>query len=113
LDQGSYSKGDPKKISKKAEDDGRGAGLRRRCVAFVREAAYLAQEGLFFGDANAVERRAVIYSIIESWRRNGVEAYTYLCDVLTRLPSMTNWQIKDITPKAWANSRKGLTPKAA
>jgi transposase len=35
-----------------------------------------------------------IYSIIESCRRNGVEPYTYLCDVLSRLPSMTNWQIK-------------------
>ena len=56
---------------------------------------------------------AVIYSIIESCRRNGVEPYTYLCDVLRRLPSMTNWQIKDITPKAWARSRKELTQKAA
>ena len=72
-----------------------------------------AKDYVQFGDAHAGERSAVIYSIIESCRRNGVEAYTYLCDVLTRLPSMTNWQIKDITPKAWANSRKGLMPKAA
>ena len=79
----------------------------------IRPTALGKKNWLFFGDANAGERSAVIYSIIESCRRNGVEAYTYLCDVLTRLPSMTNWQIKDITPKAWANSRKGLTPKVA
>jgi transposase len=45
---------------------------------------------LFFGDAEAGERSAIIYSIIQSCRRNGVEPYTYLCDVLSRLPSMTN-----------------------
>jgi len=32
--------------------------------------------------------------------------YTYLRDVLTRLPSMTNRQIKDILPKTWAATRK-------
>jgi transposase len=57
---------------------------------------------LFFGDADAGERSAIIYSIIESCRRHGVEPYTYLHDVFRRLPSMTNRQIKDIVPKAWA-----------
>jgi transposase len=79
----------------------------------IRPTALGKKNWLFFGNANAGERSAVIYSIIESCRRNGVEPYTYLCDVLTRLPSMTNWQIKDITPKAWAKSRKGLRQKAA
>jgi transposase len=79
----------------------------------IRPTALGKKNWLFFGDAHAGERSAVIYSIIESCRRNGVEPYTYLCDVLTRLPSMTNWQIKDITPKAWAKSRKAPTQKAA
>jgi len=56
---------------------------------------------LFFGDA-AGQRSAIIYSIIESCRRHDIEPYTYLRDVLTRLPTMTNRQIKDIVPKAWA-----------
>jgi hypothetical protein len=60
---------------------------------------------LFFGAANAGERGAVIYSIIESCRRHGVEPYSYLRDVLTRLPSMTNRQIKDNVPKAWAAAK--------
>jgi hypothetical protein len=33
--------------------------------------------------------------------------------VLSRLPSLTNWQIKEITPKAWAKAHKQPTQKAA
>jgi transposase len=66
----------------------------------IRPTALGKKNWFFFGDANAGERSAIIYSIIESCRRNGVEPYTYLCDVLSRLPSMTNWQIKEITPRA-------------
>jgi transposase len=68
---------------------------------------------LFFGDAEAGERSAIIYSIIESCRRHGIEAYTYLRDVLTRLPSMTNRQIKDVVPKAWAVARRNTALRAA
>ena len=38
---------------------------------------------------------------------------TYLRDVLTRLPTMTNRQIKDIVPKAWAAASRNTTPRAA
>jgi hypothetical protein len=30
----------------------------------------------------------------------------YLRDVFTRLPSATNWQVKDLTPEAWAKSQQ-------
>jgi hypothetical protein len=33
--------------------------------------------------------------------------------VLPRLPTMTNWQIKDITPEAWAKSQWHPLRKAA
>jgi transposase len=72
----------------------------------IRPTALGKKNWLFFGDANAGERGAVIYSIIESCRRHGVEPYSYLRDVLTRLPSMTNRQIKDVVPKAWAAAEK-------
>ena len=65
------------------------------------------------GDADAGERSAIIYSIIGSCRRHGVEPYSYLNDVLTRLPSMTNRQIKDIVPKAWAAARSNPAFRAA
>jgi len=80
----------------------------------IRPTALGKKNWLFFGAANAGERAAVIYSIIESCRRHGVEPYSYLRDVLTRLPSMTNRQIKDIVPKAWAAAKKAdATRKAA
>jgi hypothetical protein len=80
----------------------------------IRPTALGKKNWLFFGDADAGQRSAIIYSIIESCRRHNVEPYTYLRDVLTRLPTMTNRQIKDIVPKAWAaatrNTALGRSP---
>jgi transposase len=79
----------------------------------IRPTALGKKNWLFFGDAKAGQRSAVLYTIIESCRRRGVEPYTYLCDVLTRLPTMTNRQVKDITPQAWAKAKKPAVAKAA
>ena len=32
--------------------------------------------------------------------------YRYLSEVLTALPTLTNWQVKDWTPEAWAKSQR-------
>jgi transposase len=79
----------------------------------IRPTALGKKNWLFFGDADAGERSAIIYSIIESCRRHNIEPYTYLRDVLTRLPTMTNRQIKDIVPKAWAAAIRNTVPTAA
>ena len=71
-----------------------------------------AQTDCFSGIPRPPTRRDPLHQI-ESCRRRGVEAYAYLRDALTRLPQLTNWQIKDITPKAWAKSRTAARPKAA
>jgi hypothetical protein len=55
-------------------------------------------------DADAGERGAIIYTVIESCRRRGIDPYAYLKDVLTRLPNMTNHQVPEITPAAWAKA---------
>lgn len=47
----------------------------------------------------------VIYSIITSCRSRGIDLDYYIRDVLTRIPSMTNRQIVEITPEAWANQK--------
>ncbi len=36
----------------------------------------------------------------------GIDPQSYLRDVLTRLPTLTNRQIKDVTPDAWAKARQ-------
>jgi hypothetical protein len=46
----------------------------------IRPTALGKTNWLFFGDADAGERSAILYSIIESCRRHGIEAYTYLHD---------------------------------
>jgi hypothetical protein len=48
----------------------------------IRPTALGKKNWLFFGYADARERSAIIYSIIESCRRQGVEPYSYLHDVL-------------------------------
>jgi transposase len=79
----------------------------------IRPTALGKKNWLFFGDADAGERSAMIYSIIESCRRHDIEPYTYLRDVLTRLPTMTNRQIKDVVPKALAIASRNIVPRAA
>jgi len=68
---------------------------------------------LFIGDAGAGERSAIICTIIESCRRQQIDTSATLRDVLTRLPTMTNWQIKDITPQAWTQEQKQVQRQAA
>jgi len=51
--------------------------------------------------------------VIESCRRRGIDPYAYLKDVLTRLPRMTNWQVPEITPAAWAKARLQLQRQVA
>lgn len=72
----------------------------------IRPTAVGKKNWLFIGDANAGQRGAILYTIVESCRRRGIDPYAYLRDALTRLPSLTNWQIKDITPEAWSNPKK-------
>ena len=79
----------------------------------IRPTALGKKNWLFMGDADAGERGAIIYTVIESCRRRGIDPYAYLKDVLTRLPNMTNHQIPEITPAAWAKARLQLQRQAA
>ena len=67
----------------------------------IRPTAIGKKNWLFIGEANAGERSAILYTIIESCRRRHLDPYAYLRDVLTRLPHMTNWQIPEVIPAAW------------
>jgi len=74
----------------------------------IRPTAIGKKNWLFVGDADAGERSAIIYTLIESCRRRGLDPYAYLKDVLTRLPHMTNRQIPEVTPEAWVKSQRPL-----
>ena len=74
----------------------------------IRPTALGKKNWLFMGAADAGERGAIIYTIIESCRRRDLDPYAYLKDVLTRLPNMTNHQIPAVVPAAWAKARLQL-----
>jgi transposase len=75
----------------------------------IRPTALGKKNWLFIGEAEAGWRSAVIYTLIENCRRLHLDAYTYLREVLTRLPHMTNKQIKGVIPKAWAKTSQQRT----
>ncbi|MCB1069789.1 MAG: IS66 family transposase [Kiritimatiellae bacterium] len=68
----------------------------------IRPTALGRKNWMFIGAEDAGWRSAVMYSIIQSCRNHGVDPYAYIKDVLDRLPSATNHQIPEFTPKAWA-----------
>jgi hypothetical protein len=74
----------------------------------IRPTALGKKNWLFIGDAHAGQRSAIIYTVIESCRRRGVDPFTYLRDVLTRLPKLTNRHIPDLVPAAWLKTHKPL-----
>lgn len=76
------------------------------CENAIRPTAVGKKNWLFIGAEEAGWRSAVIYSIITSCRNRGIDPYAYLRDVLTRLPNMTNHQIPEITPAAWAEAKQ-------
>lgn len=74
----------------------------------IRPTAVGKKNWLFIGEAGAGQRGAIIYTVVESCRRRGQDPYTYLRDVLTRLPHMTNHQVPTVTPQAWCKARRQL-----
>ena len=56
---------------------------------------------LFAGSAGGGRRAALIYSLIETCKLNGVEPYAYLKDVLTRLPTLKARDLDTLLPWRW------------
>jgi transposase len=86
-------------------DDGRVELDNNLVENAIRPTAIGKKNWLFIGEAGAGERSAIIYTLVENCRRRGFDPFTYLRDVLTRLPNMTNRQIPEVTPQAWDKTR--------
>jgi len=76
----------------------------------IRPSAVGKKNWLFIGAKNAGRKSAILYSLIISCRNHGVEPRAYIKYLIDTLPTMTNQQIKDITPAAYA---RGLMRKAS
>jgi transposase len=79
----------------------------------IRPTALGKKNWLFVGQAEAGERSAILYTVVEWCRRRGLDPYAYLHHVLIRLPHATNWQVPDLTPEAWARSASSPLARAA
>jgi transposase len=79
----------------------------------IRPTAVGKKNWLFIGEAEAGDRGAILYTIVECCRRRGLDPYSYLRDVLTRLPDMTNRQVPGVTPAAWAKTQGQVIPLQA
>ncbi len=77
----------------------------------IRPTALGKKNWLFIGEAQAGDRSAIIYTVIESCRRRRIDPYAYLKDVLTRLPRMTIQQVPEILPAVWGKPQP--LPKAS
>ncbi len=67
----------------------------------VRVPAVGRRRWLFVGHPDAGWRSAVIYSLIVSCRRRGINPQAYLTDVLRRLPGLNITQIGQLLPEHW------------
>ena len=70
----------------------------------IRPTAVGKKRWLFIGHPDAGWRSAVIYSIIVSCRRRGINPQDYLMDVLRRLPGEKINQIDELLPKNWKDA---------
>jgi transposase len=67
----------------------------------IRPTAVGRRRWLFIGHPDAGWRSAVIYSLLVSCRRRGINPQDYLTAVLARLPTVTNKQIDELLPENW------------
>jgi hypothetical protein len=68
----------------------------------IRPSALGKKNWLFIGDKKAGRKSAILYSLIISCRNHGVEPRGYIRYLIDTLPTLTNQQIKDVTPTAYA-----------
>jgi hypothetical protein len=67
----------------------------------IRPVALGRSNWLFAGSLRAGQRAAVIMSLIQSAKLNGLDPYRYLKDVLERLPTQPASRIDDLLPHRW------------
>ena len=67
----------------------------------IRPSAVGKKNWLFIGHPEAGWRSAVIYSVMVSCRRRGIDTWTYLRDVFSRLPAMKQSELASLLPRCW------------
>lgn len=94
-------------------DDGRLEIDNNLCENAIRPTAIGKKNFLFIGHPEAGQRSAVIYSVLGSCRRHGINPAEYLHDVFERLPKAKTSEVKSLTPAAWAKARRNAARQPA
>jgi len=94
-------------------DDGRLEIDNNLCENAIRPTAIGKKNFLFIGHPEAGQRSAVIYSVLGSCRRHGINPAEYLQAVFERLPRAKTSDLKSLTPAAWAKARRAAQRPAA
>jgi hypothetical protein len=87
-------------------DDGRLEIDNNLCENAIRPTAIGKKNFLFIGHPEAGQRSAVIYSVLGSCRRLGINPAEYLQDLFERLPKAKTSEIKSLTPAAWLKAKQ-------
>ena len=72
----------------------------------IRPTALGKKNWLFIGAEEAGDTAAILYTIVESARRRGMDAFAYLRDALTRLPRMKAAEVIALLPGKWQPAQK-------
>ena len=73
----------------------------------IRPSALGKKNWMFIGHPEAGERSAIIYTLLGSCRRHGINPFIYLKDLFARLPAALITEIRQFTPRAWAETKTG------
>jgi hypothetical protein len=79
----------------------------------IRPMALGRKNWLFVGSQQAGERAAVLMTLIESAKLNGHDAWVYLKDVLTKLPTWPNSRLHELLPHRWVSPETVTAPPTA
>ena len=71
----------------------------------IRPTKLGAKNWLFIGSEGSGKTSAILFTLIESAKRHGLEPNAYLCELLHRLPQASNWDVAMLTPEAFAAAR--------
>jgi transposase len=72
----------------------------------IRGIALGRKNWLFAGSNEGGERAAILYSVIESCKRHGVDPFEYLRDVIAEIAGVPPRRVKELMPATWKATRQ-------
>jgi transposase len=87
-------------------EDGRLPIDNGRSERALRQIALGRNNWLFAGSDEGGRRAAALYTIFETCKRNRIEPFAYLRDLLAQIPTWPAERIAELTPLAWAKRRQ-------